>query len=156
MGRALALLVCAATVAVRASANGLVGPGAVAPYSGGGQRARRYGYVRDPAAGFFVTGSTLRGLNGVYQKRSGVPGHIHGGRSWAYAYEHQSSGWWMGLVQLGHPRPTEPHIAGKDSEWVIVDGNGVQRFGHEGATVIPVLPESFRKRKFRVTGPNPV
>ena len=65
------LLLCAAQPC---RGNGLVGPGAVAPYSGGGQRARGYGYVRDPAAGFFVTGSSLSDMNGVYARVEQVPG----------------------------------------------------------------------------------
>ena len=47
------------------TANSLVAPGGVTPYTGGGgQRQRGFGYVRDPAHGFFVAGSTLQGLNG--------------------------------------------------------------------------------------------
>ena len=44
------------------AASGLVGPGAVTTYGGGGGgRSRGYGYVQDPAKGFFITGSTLEG-----------------------------------------------------------------------------------------------
>ena len=44
----------------------LVGPGGVVPYGGGGGGPRRVGTVRDWAQGFFVAGSTLDDLNGVY------------------------------------------------------------------------------------------
>ena len=35
---------------------------------GGGGRSRGFGYVRDPAMGFFIAGSTIRELNGVYKR----------------------------------------------------------------------------------------
>ena len=44
----------------------LVGPGGVVPYGGGGGGPRRVGTARDWAQGFFVAGSTLDDLNGVY------------------------------------------------------------------------------------------
>ena len=34
----------------------------------GGQRRRSYGVVREPAQGFFVTGSSLKDMNGVYKR----------------------------------------------------------------------------------------
>ena len=37
-----------------------MGPGSMQPYAGGGGRQRSYGYVREPAMGFFIAGSTLR------------------------------------------------------------------------------------------------
>ena len=40
--------------------------GGVVPYGGGGGGPRRVGTVRDWAQGFFVAGSTLDDLNGVY------------------------------------------------------------------------------------------
>ena len=50
--------------------SGLVGPGAVTGYTGQGSRRRSYGYVRDPAAGFFVGGSTIKEMNGVYVRKN--------------------------------------------------------------------------------------
>jgi len=50
-------------------------------YGGGGGRQRSYGYVRDPAVGFFIAGSTVKDLNGVYQRveqvRRGRRKHAH-------------------------------------------------------------------------------
>ena len=37
-----------------------MGPGSMQPYAGGGGRQRSYGYVREPAKGCFIAGSTLR------------------------------------------------------------------------------------------------
>ena len=117
----------------------MVGPGAVTPYSGGGGRQRGTGYVRDPAAGFFVTGSTIRGMNGVYRRVQSLPEHEQ--HEWHFAYKHQSSGWVMGLALAptadnGQPAPYET-AGGKGTEWLFCDDEKVDRFGHVGDTVIP-------------------
>ena len=62
------MLALALALLARAIGAQLVGPGGVVPYGGGGGGPRRYGTVRDPAAGFFVAGSSLSGLNGVYAR----------------------------------------------------------------------------------------
>ena len=50
--------------ATAAWCSSLVGPGAVTSFTGGGaRRSRGYGYVRDPAAGFFIGGSSMKGLD---------------------------------------------------------------------------------------------
>ena len=54
-----------------------MGPGSMAPYSGGGGRQRGFGYVREPAKGFFIAGSTLRDMNGVYAKVDNVRLRAH-------------------------------------------------------------------------------
>ena len=54
----------------------LLTPGTMAPYSGGGQRARGWGYVREPAHGFFIGGSSIKEMNGVYKRVSTVPGEL--------------------------------------------------------------------------------
>lgn len=47
----------------------LVGPGAVTTFGGGGSRSRGgYAMVREPAAGFFIAGSSLKDMNGVYRR----------------------------------------------------------------------------------------
>ena len=57
------------TVDFAFAGNGLVGPGAVTGYTGQGSRRTSYGYVRDPAAGFFVGGSSINEMNGVYVRK---------------------------------------------------------------------------------------
>ena len=60
--------------------------------------------VRDPAHGFFVAGSSLPALNGIYgrvrnehvQFLSGVGGH----RPVRLAYRHDKTGWLMVLVDI--------------------------------------------------------
>eukprot|EP00959_Pyramimonas_sp_CCMP1952_P171136 3575995-Pyramimonas_sp.AAC.1 len=45
----------------------LVGPGAMSPYGGGGgSRGGGFGYVDRYPAGFFVAGSSIEGINGLY------------------------------------------------------------------------------------------
>jgi hypothetical protein len=48
----------------------------MAPYSGGGQRSRGWGYVSEPAEGFFIGGSSVKEMNGVYKRVNTVPGDL--------------------------------------------------------------------------------
>ena len=131
----LRVLQCLSIAAL--AAGQLVGPGAVSTYSGMGSQSRGFGYVRDPAAGFFVTGSTIEKLNGVYHKVERIPATID--HQWQLAYFNDMTGWFMGLVRA----PEDPEAAGyrakggKSSEWLFIDDKHVDRFGHEGETVIP-------------------
>ena len=104
----------------------LVGPGAMAPYGGGGGGGRRHGgYVRvqDPAKGFFVAGSALRDMNGLYGKVEQVPFGID--HELQLAYKHDQTGWFMALT------------TGVDSEWILIDSDKRDRFKHAGKTIIP-------------------
>ena len=104
----------------------LVGPGAMAPYGSGGGGGRRHGgYVRvqDPAKGFFIAGSALRNMNGLYGKVDRVPLGIP--HELQMAYKHDQTGWIMALT------------SGEASEWIILDDELRDRFRHEGKTIIP-------------------
>ena len=58
------LVLFSAYVLDSTAANGLVGPGAMQPFGGGGRpRAQRYGYVREPAKAFYVGGSKIDEMN---------------------------------------------------------------------------------------------
>ena len=61
VGTAVLLLVHAASAQ-------LVGPGAMTPYGGGGGARRHGGFVtiRDAVLGFFISGSSIHHLNGVF------------------------------------------------------------------------------------------
>ena len=120
------LLACLAYGAQKNAAQ-LVGPGAVTPYAGMGSQQRGYGYVRDPAAGFFVAGSSIDSLNGVYARVNVPPDSPHGacahlprllvlcasaspsvahilcGSDFQLAYLNEESGWTMGLVDAPPP-----------------------------------------------------
>eukprot|EP01047_Picozoa_sp_COSAG01_P009463 COSAG01_NODE_389_length_17708_cov_111.404452_3_plen_213_part_00 len=75
-----------------------VAPGGVAPYSGGGaRRGGGWGYVRDPAEGFFIAGSSIKAMNGVYKKVERVPAAIphkfhYAYRQWPHGTEDQMRG----------------------------------------------------------------
>ena len=46
----------------------LVAPGALRPYGGTPPAPRKRGTVRQPAAGFFIAGSAIEDMNGVYAR----------------------------------------------------------------------------------------
>ena len=135
----------AASLLASSTAQHVVAPGGVTPYSGGGGR-RHGGYVRvsDAPLGFFVGGSTLEALNGVYGPRidprnpealehlqqkenlGEFAEYVKGGLG---AYRHDHSGWWLVHAALA---PGSEH-----SEWVFVDEAGQRRFRHDGNTLIP-------------------
>ncbi|KAJ1459140.1 hypothetical protein M885DRAFT_596499 [Pelagophyceae sp. CCMP2097] len=115
------LLLCALT------GSQLVSPGGMTPYGGGGApRQRGFGYVSDPAAGFFVAGSTVQGMLGVYERTEAPANHPE----WQLAYSNVASKWWMALADNAASN-------GKATEWLLVDELGRKRFSHEGETVLP-------------------
>merc|ERR1711934_282851 len=86
------VLLLLAMLSCGAQASGLVGPGAMTPYSGGGGgRQRSYGYVREPAKGFFISGSSIPQLNGIYDRVESFPRAIN--RQLALAYVEERSRW---------------------------------------------------------------
>ena len=92
----LASALCLSLVAGREGANHLVGPGALSTYGGGGGRRRAASYVRvqDPAAGFFVGGSSNEGVNGLYARTERLPASLKGTqRRFSLLYFHMDSGW---------------------------------------------------------------
>ena len=116
---AVALLLAAA------SAQQLVGPGGMTPYSGGGGGRRFGGYVtiRDAVNGFFVAGSSIDDLNGVYGPRltdlSALPAEVARDVQIG-AYAHASSGWILANVRQD----------GGGTEWVFFDRSNAERFAH--------------------------
>ena len=130
---------------------------ALAPYSGGSRpKSRGYVTVREPAKGFFIAGSSLDDLNGIY-----AAVRLEGlglSRKAQIAYRNDT-GWIMALMKA----PPEPKKAkyrrrldrsrlptgvlsdSSDSsdgytekfEWTFVDPLGRERFAHKGDTIIP-------------------
>jgi len=119
---------------VLAGTNSLVGPGAVGSYQGGGGGRRHGGYVRvqDPSVAFFVAGSSIRELNGLYGRVEGVPSSL----PWEFqlAYRHDYTGWHLGLVTASED---VRHATGRNTEWLLIDNDGSVRFRHDGDTLIP-------------------
>eukprot|EP00945_MAST-04E_sp_MAST-4E-sp1_P007759 g7759.t1 len=113
----------------------MVGPGGMVPHTGGGRR-RHGGYVRvqDPAVGFFLGGSSIEEMNGLYGRVNSIQlATIH--QEFHLAYRHDRNGWMMAMVK--GPSDDYTPVGGKDTEWVIMDPYGNDRFGHSGATYIP-------------------
>jgi hypothetical protein len=142
----------------------LVAPGAVTTYSGTGSQRRSYGTVRDPAMGFFVAGSSLAELNGVYVRSqpTAFPGFKAGPSQHRFLlnYHNDMSGWHMALVEPADGAAHSAH-GGQGSEWVFISPPDHQshgwrdRFGHEGATVIPGSGMSWQHlHRAHVSGPD--
>lgn len=68
MARCWLLVATGAMCHLMALAGDLVGPGALRPYDGGPPAPRKRGTVREPAAGFFIAGSSIEDMNGVYTR----------------------------------------------------------------------------------------
>eukprot|EP00946_MAST-07B_sp_MAST-7B-sp1_P003035 g3035.t1 len=115
----------------------MVGPGAMAPYGGGGGRRRHGGYVRvqDPAKGFFLAGSTIMEMNGLYGRVDSVPREL--GHVVQLAYRHDKTGWLMCLTSA------KDKPGGKD-EWLLIDDTHRDRFQHPGRTIIPGSGKRWR------------
>jgi hypothetical protein len=209
--RRLLLLASAAAAAVHGSARAkgaggdLVAPGALRPYDGAPAEKRKRGTVRHPAAGFFVAGSSIEDMNGVYARVHTVGGCIdtlyaatarrHAAgcgacwccpvalvqwpwrcrqpphavsvtqplsahtagycagtqappdiqhdfhyiyRKWPVHERDDMSGWHLALV--ASPDEDDDYNAvdpEKASEWLFIDPDRADRFGHPGDTIIP-------------------
>ena len=133
-----------------ATAQHVVGPGGVTPYSGGGaRRGGGYGYVREPAEGFFVAGSSIKEMNGMYKKVEKVPSAIphkfhYAYRKWPHGQDDDMRGWTMALVASPGEGAGYEAIGTEKSEWLFIDPHHRDRFGHEGATVIPGAGTSWQ------------
>ena len=111
----------------------LVGPGGMVEYSGGGGARRGWGTVSEPAAGFFVAGSTLKALNGVYAREHPERvDRVCNRRACQLAYVNHASGWTLALAE---PPDGYDATGGRSTEWVFVDRKGRDAFGHRGETV---------------------
>ena len=113
----------------------LVGPGALQEYSAPsrGRRARGSVYVDDPAVGFFVAGSSIDDLNGIYVRTNS---HVLPRHHVAMAYAHQEGGWTLALCATGGGEESSDD-EDDTYEWRFIDAQRVDRFTHEGDTLIP-------------------
>eukprot|EP01048_Picozoa_sp_COSAG05_P007723 COSAG05_NODE_553_length_8711_cov_165.199257_5_plen_492_part_00 len=121
-----------------AASQGVVGPGGVTQYSGGAARQQRgYGTVREPAEGFYIGGSTIKEMNGVYKRVQHSSATQHSAqlvyRQWSADKPDPGTGWEMMLAES----PEDGGVGGKSTEWLIVDASHKDRFGHVGDTIIP-------------------
>ena len=74
-------------------------------------------------------------MNGVYGRIHDVP-ILHAHR-FHWAYHNQLTGWVMGLAMGAEDGASYETFGGKGSEWLIIDSQLHDRFGHVGETVIP-------------------
>lgn len=120
---------------------------------GGRQRARRTVRVDEPAHGFFVAGSSLEGMNGVYVRRNPprtklTPDQL----PIALYYEHEEGAYHMVLSELVYTEPEEESDDEDDYRyyynyrpkkkrpthiWSFRDEFHKDRFTHEGDTIVP-------------------
>jgi hypothetical protein len=120
---------------------------------GGGHRPRARGTVRvsEPAYGFFIAGSSIDQMNGVYVRRN--PPRTKRDPNdppIALYYEHEEGLWHMALNELINTDDVEeeedesyyyhswkPKKKRNTHEWIFMDEFFVPRFSHEGDTIIP-------------------
>lgn len=129
----------------------------LAHYGGGPQRQRqrRCVTVNEPAKGFFIGGSSIDGMNGIYGpvRTAGLPLE----HTVQLAYRNDHSGWLMAFVRGGgggrkkakaaqrHPMVSRRQHAVSSSssedeggyEWLLIDPKCRDRFAHKGDTIIP-------------------
>eukprot|EP00928_Gymnodinium_smaydae_P092152 TRINITY_DN75969_c0_g1_i1.p1 TRINITY_DN75969_c0_g1~~TRINITY_DN75969_c0_g1_i1.p1 ORF type:complete len:752 (-),score=66.90 TRINITY_DN75969_c0_g1_i1:320-2575(-) len=112
------------------SAGPLAGPGSLTSYRGGPQRSNfgGFGIVQDPAKGFFIAGSSVPGVNGVYGRSMQVPSAL-GHHSFMLAYTHYESSWVLALVAS--------KSASEGSEWLLIDPAFRDRFVQRGGQILP-------------------
>ena len=129
------------TLVVPTSGNDLVGPGAMSTYSGGGGRRRPTSYVRvkDPAVGFFVAGSSERGLNASMGARTRPHPELRL-PTWR-SCRRLDTGWFMALRRQ---RTGDP-------EWVFVDPIGHERLVNSEYTLIPGSGQKWRHAPARAS-----
>ena len=116
----------------------------------GGRRQRQRGSVRvsEPANGFFIAGSSIDSMNGVYVRKNPPKGRDMLAESqFALYYMHEESAWQMALKSLSDDEQSdeeeEDHYfysrkkRKPEYEWVFIDECGKERFAHDGDTIVP-------------------
>jgi len=120
--------------------NALVGPGALSTRGGGGGRgARGYGRVDEFPVGFFVGGSSLVDMNGLYVRQDHADPMLPHAIQLHYKNSH---GWSINYVNAqaeGYPAQ-----GGKDTEWLFVDPTMVDRFATQVTHIDCICTPSTR------------
>ena len=128
---------------------------------GGAPRARRSCYVDEPAYGFFIAGSSIKSMNGIYIRRA-PPGQDEeddededAKRKYLLYYRHVDNPWEMALAECKDPDRAASyfHSRDDDSEWLFIDEKGQDRFKHKGNTIVPGAGVSWR-HLHRSSAPN--
>ena len=120
---------------------------------GGNQRQRQRGPVRvsEPSYGFFIAGSSIEAMNGVYVRRNVPRTKKENSPVIALYYEHEEGLWHMALNEIPKEEQEEEEVDEDDylyyyrqrakkkktHEWVFTDEFGKSRFCHDGDTIVP-------------------
>ena len=135
----IALLLCWPTVY---SSRDVATPGGVVIREGprSSSSGSSFDTPTDAPFGFFVDGSSIPAMNGIYGPKlphrgtddeiEDVPPQLKG-QVYMGAYRHDSSGWWLVNVVHGIARDS------RGPEWVFIDPTGRSRFRHRGAAPVP-------------------
>ena len=105
-------------------------------------RARRSCYVNEPAYGFFIAGSSIKAMNGVYIRRN-PPRQTEeeeAERSMLLYYTHIDNPWTLVLAETPESPDESQYYhrsQGERSEWCFVDERSKDRFTHKGDTIVP-------------------
>lgn len=116
----------------------VVGPGSLTSY-GGPPRQSMFGgigIVQDPALGFFVAGSSIDEMNGVYLRTHQVSAALHR-HTFLLAYSNDISSWLLGLVQA---KDTP-----EGNQWLLVDDHHRDRFASRGGQILPGSGTKWRQ-----------
>lgn len=105
--------------------------------------------VRDASKGFFIAGSSIKHMNGIFERSEGLPRKCNRVpiyyKDGVLAYRQEITGWHMALVdatppgqeQDGRPTDGEGRKTASATEWVFFDRDGNARFRHKGETILP-------------------
>lgn len=110
------------------------------------------------AAGFFLGGSSIKDMNGVYKRvkwvNNAIEHEVMGAyRKYDYGKEDDGHGWVIAYIKSPKPGSgIEPVDPGYPTEWVIIDPSNHDRFGHLGETRTPLSGRSW-KHLHRKTSP---
>eukprot|EP00929_Paragymnodinium_shiwhaense_P048291 TRINITY_DN24431_c0_g1_i1.p1 TRINITY_DN24431_c0_g1~~TRINITY_DN24431_c0_g1_i1.p1 ORF type:complete len:618 (+),score=69.45 TRINITY_DN24431_c0_g1_i1:92-1945(+) len=139
----LQTLLCLRTAQLGEAGGPLAGPGTVTEYRAGGRRHGGWGVVGKWPVGFFVAGSTLLDLNGLYERSDPDPSLPH--RCWRYYRNLNKQGWALAEVEVR----TYHAFGNRREEWVFFDADGRHRFASEGGHYMPGGPFQHVHRPFR-------
>eukprot|EP00939_MAST-03C_sp_MAST-3C-sp1_P004481 g4481.t1 len=118
--------------------------GTMTRYTGGSRRRRARGYctVREPAMGFFIAGSNIEDLNGLYvrQHPRALSMQQKSGLEIGLAYVHDQTKWLMAMSKDEKENGFDEDDYDDDDdnwEWFFIDPLGRKIFRHKGDTIIP-------------------
>ena len=115
---------------------------------GGAPRARRSCYVNEPAYGFFIAGSSIKPMNGVYIRRNPPrEEEEEDTKKMLLYYEHMDTPWTLALIEDEEKEEDGRYFGrslGERAEWVFMDERSADRFTHHGDTIVPGAGVSWK------------